>query len=104
MAPTNSDSKVVCRYFLEAVERVKGTEFHTNVWITLYIIHAGCPTVVRCDYGTENSNLATCQIAFRINHNDSMADKCFMYGPSKSNIVSCVYIIKHYFTVNMPRY
>jgi hypothetical protein len=43
--------------------------------------------VVRCDYGTENTSLATTQIAFRMHHNDSMSgEKSFVYGPSKSNI------------------
>ena len=49
----------------------------------------GCPAVLRCDYGTENTSLGTAQIAFRMNHTDSMArEKSFVYGPSKSNIVS----------------
>ena len=50
----------------------------------------GCPAILRCDYGTENTSLATVQIGFRLQHNDSLAGpKSFLYGPSKSNIVSC---------------
>ena len=50
---------------------------------------AGCPAVLRCDYGTENTSLGTAQIAFRMYHTDSLAgEKSFVYGPSKSNIVS----------------
>ena len=49
--------------------------------------------MLRCDYGTENTSLATTQIAFRMHHTDAMAgEKSFVYGPSKSNIVSYVFI------------
>ena len=49
----------------------------------------GCPTVLRCDYGTENTSLATTQIAFQLHHTDAMAgEKSFVYGPSESNIIS----------------
>ena len=52
----------------------------------------GCPTIVRSDYGTENASLSGIQIAFRYHHRDSLrATKSFMYGPSKSNIVSISY-------------
>lgn len=59
-----------------------------NIKIILFWYKVGCPTVVRSDYGTENTRIATCQLAFRLNHSDSLAKKSFMYGPSKSNIVS----------------
>ena len=42
----------------------------------------GCPAIIRCDYGTENASVATCQLAFR--GGDSAS---FVYGPSKYNIV-----------------
>ena len=43
---------------------------------------------MRCDYGTENTSVASIQIAFRYFHNDCRAkEKSFMYGPSKANIV-----------------
>jgi hypothetical protein len=44
----------------------------------------GCPLLVRSDHGTENCSLAALHIA--LNNND----KCFIYGPSKHNIVSDV--------------
>ena len=62
--------------------------------ITIYLvwyccIHAGCPSVVRCDYGTENISIASTQIAFQFYHTDSRAGvNSFIYGPSKANIVS----------------
>ena len=52
-------------------------------------LHAGCPSVVRCDYGTENISIASTQIAFRLYHMDNRAgEHSFIYGPSKANIVS----------------
>ena len=51
-------------------------------------LFAGCPTILRCDYGTENVAMAVVQTAFRLNHHDSLAGaKSFMYGPSTGNIV-----------------
>ena len=48
-----------------------------------YPITIGCSSIVRSDYGTENSNVAAVQIAMRYNHDDPMArEKSFMYGPS----------------------
>ena len=45
--------------------------------------------MLRSDYGTENASLAAIQMAFRFDDDDEMAgEKSFMYGPSKSNIVS----------------
>lgn len=52
------------------------------------MILIGCPKVVRADYGTENCSVAKIHIAFRMDHDDSMAgSKSFMYGPSTANIV-----------------
>ncbi len=52
-------------------------------------LHIGCPTILRCDYGTENISLATIQIAFRMNGDDSFGgQKSFMFGLSTANIVS----------------
>ena len=48
----------------------------------------GCPKIVRVDKGTENAGLATVHIGLRMNHEDEFAgEKCFIYGPSKHNIV-----------------
>ena len=49
----------------------------------------GCQAILRSDYGTENATLATIHVTFRLQHSDSLAgEKSFMYGSSKSNIVS----------------
>ncbi len=56
-----------------------------------YNYYIGYPTIVRSDYGTENASLSAIQIAFRYSHHDYFrATKSFMYGPSTSNIVSCM--------------
>ena len=48
--------------------------------------------MLRSDYGTENVNLATLQIAFRLGHGDDYAGrKSFLYGPSPGNIVCIRY-------------
>ena len=50
--------------------------------------------MLRSDYGTENASLASIQIAFRYYHDDGLArEKSFVYGPSKSNIVSCLVLL-----------
>lgn len=70
VAPSNSDPKVIARYYLEEIEKI-----------------AVCPAMLRSDYGTENASLASIQIAFRYYHDDGLArEKSFVYGPSKSNI------------------
>lgn len=38
-----------------------------------YTVSTGCPSVLRSDYGTENSILAAVQIALRYNDEDSLA-------------------------------
>ena len=48
----------------------------------------GCPTVIRCDYGTKNCLLATTQMALHHGHGDTWAGlKSFKYGKSTSNTV-----------------
>lgn len=45
--------------------------------------------ILRRDYGTENGDMATAQIAFRLHHVDDFASqKSFMNGTSTGNIVS----------------
>lgn len=56
--------------------------------VLLLYMHAGCPSVVRMDCGTENSMVATVQYAFHEEHNDQFsAERSFQYGTSPSNIV-----------------
>ena len=87
---TNHNPKVVVHHYLECVKKVGG-KIYTICMFYTSLTTLGCPTVLRCDYGTENTSLATTQIAFRMFHNDSRSgENSFLYGPSKSNIVSYI--------------
>ena len=47
--------------------------------------------MLRSDYGTENPSVATTQIAFRMNDQDTLAaEKTFVYGPSPANVIHFV--------------
>ena len=47
--------------------------------------------MLRSDYGTENSRVATAQIAFRSDDADDLAgDRSFHYGKSTTNTVGVV--------------
>ena len=63
------------------------------IWLQNYFLHAiGCPTVLRCDKGTENCMIATAQTSFRMFHEDSLAaEKSVIYGASTSNTVRFMY-------------
>lgn len=52
-------------------------------------IHAGCPTLMRCDYGTENCLVGTAHIAFRLDAgaDEDIAKRSFLYGTSPANTV-----------------
>ena len=101
VAPSNSDPQIIARYYLECVEKCNGKYYRLTFEKKKHDIvcrstcnntinHAGCPSILRCDYGTENVALATIQTAFRLLHTDPVAGrKSFLYGPSTSNIVSC---------------
>ena len=39
-----------------------------------------CSSIVRSDYGTENSNVAPVQIAMRYNHDDPMAEELYVWS------------------------
>ena len=103
LAPTNSDPKVVARYYLEAVEKQAGNNlirndcaFHFMFVFNFSLLGCRRPTVLRSDYGTENSSLyiAAIQVAFRYHHSDSLAGtRSFMYGPSKANTVRLLMIL-----------
>ena len=54
----------------------------------------GCPTLLRCDKGSENSLLSTCHMAMRHKHRDSFSgENSFRYGSSTTNTVSELIII-----------
>ena len=54
----------------------------------------GCPSIIRSDYGTENSVLAACHMALRHNHDDEISGaRSFRFGSSTTNTVEfiCAY-------------
>ena len=51
-------------------------------------VYAGCPRIIRADFGTENTQIGTAQISFCIDHTDDLAgSKSFMQGASVRNVV-----------------
>ena len=51
-------------------------------------MYTGCLRIVRADFGTENTQIGTAQIAFRIDHTDDLTgSKSFMQGASVRNVV-----------------
>lgn len=51
----------------------------------------GCPSIIRSDYGTENSILATCHMALRHNHDDELSgERSFRFGSSTTNTVKSI--------------
>lgn len=52
------------------------------------MLHAGCPSILRTDRGTENSVVAFLQPTLRHEHHDAFAgDQSFQYGRSTANQV-----------------
>ena len=93
VASTNSDPRVIARYYLEAVEAITGKHIfaHYNVkgCEKCYNNYIGCPRIVRADHGTENCSVAKIHIAMRQFHDDQRSgSRSFIYGPSTSNIVN----------------
>lgn len=104
LSPTNHDPKVIVTYYMQAVAEyggvcvcvcmnrfvcMDGTHLPCCTYDLDVGIVIGCPTVLRCDYGTENCLLATTQMALRHGHGDTWAGlKSFKYGKSTSNTVS----------------
>ena len=87
VASTNYNPRVIGRYYLEAVAEAGGnTLILISASIIIINLHCysliiismkifpflsfcyltGCPTMLRGDYGTENTQLATFQVAFRL--------------------------------------
>ncbi len=85
---TNHDPKVILRYYLETVEKVKGSLLQFEAMFVITFACTGCPTTVRMDYGTENCKVAATQFAFRANHSDDRAgERSYIYGSSHANVV-----------------
>lgn len=69
VGPSNNNPKIIAHYFLKCVKNLGHT-----------------PRVLRCDLGTENTNLAFIQPFLRSSDNDEFAGvKSFVYGKSTAN-------------------
>ena len=91
LASTNNDPSVILLHYLLAVLENKGwcqpiavacdvqlSLYYSTFYI--YIICIGCPTLLRCDKGTENSTLAACHMVLRHTHDDRLSgEKRFRY-------------------------
>lgn len=108
LATTNRDPLVISRYYLESVEKIKGTYCHLQAIFSVFahylashlISLLGCPRIIRADHGTENCTVAKIHIAFRMDHADSLAgSKSFIYGRSTSNIVGFAFAYMNAFYI-----
>ena len=76
----------IADYFLNCVERLKGTLDYIVIYIATCNNLLGCPRVLRTDLGTENSNIAFLQPILRHYHGDSLSgNNSHHYGKSTSN-------------------
>lgn len=51
-------------------------------------INAGCPALIRIDYGTENEPIGTTHIMFQLQHSDVLSGaNSIHYGKSSANVV-----------------
>ena len=59
-------------------------------------MYIGCPSIIRSDCGTENTSLASAQMALRHEHDDAFSgDKSFRFGSSTTNTVRIFYKSSH---------
>ena len=49
--------------------------------------NVGVPQCLRSDYGTENCLVASLHIAFHLKNQSGLAEKSYIYGPSKRNVM-----------------
>ena len=68
---------------------------NTKVFLVVIILMycLGCPTILRSDYGTENTVLASYQMALRDHHDDCFSgEKSYRFGRSTTNTVNLMVI------------
>ena len=79
VAPTNHNPRVIARYYLECVESCGGEVLNQNLEICLpYTTHTQA-VLPYC--GTENVNMGSIQIAFRMSHEDALSGQKFDVWP-----------------------
>ena len=58
------------------------------IYKKLLTYSVGCPTLIRCDCGTENTEVAACHMSMRHNHTDQFkGEKSVRFGASTTNTV-----------------
>ena len=68
--------------------------YNSFVSFKIIILTGFCPKILRVDKGPENVSLAGAHISLRLQHSDEFSgENSFIYGPSKHNIVCCVFQI-----------
>ena len=91
---TNNDPNVILLPYLLAVLHGNGKiiiKVCGQIWLISFL---GCPSIVRSDYGTENSILAACHMALRHNHEDEFSgEQSFRFGSSTTNTVELIIMI-----------
>ena len=56
----------------------------------------GCPTIIRCDCGTENTEVAACHMSMRHNQSDQFkGENSVRYGASTTNTVNLKLFCSH---------
>ena len=86
---TNNDPYVILLPYLTVILRNNGTQVRYLNGLIFFPI--GCPSIIRSDYGTENSILAACHMALCHNHNDKYSgDRSFQFGSSTTNTVESI--------------
>ena len=86
---TNNDPNVILLPYLIAILRNNGIQVRYLIGLIFFPI--GCPSIIRSDYGTENSILAACHMALRHNHDDEYSgDLSFRFGSSTTNTVESI--------------
>ena len=98
LGATNHDPKVTVKYFLDTIASVKGNTTKVCLGRPKYtkLSLKGCPSIVRCDKGTENCHIAVLQMCLHDHHDDAFSGKrAFRYGKSTTNTVRVLAFIKH---------
>ena len=54
--------------------------------LLIKILYIGVPKILRSDYGTENSWIAALHIAFHLQNQSDIGERCYIYGQSKRNV------------------
>ena len=101
---SNNDPYVVAHYYLYCVETLKGIMLYR--YSTIHAIDcydSGTPRILRCDMGTENSNIDFIQPFLRRYGTDCFAgDSSFRYGRSVSKILHELFYVLYNIIVYYP--